>query len=84
MTSNIKERTTLATIIFIFAFAESILVLATAEALVCMFSRSSSGKGNLQTGWQLTMIVYAIIAVVFFYFTFAWTKERISPPKIHG
>lgn len=80
MTSNIKDRTTLSTFRFIFAFAGSILVLATAEPLVSWFSKTASGI-DVQRGWLFTMIIYAFIAAVFFYFTFAWTKERISPPK---
>lgn len=80
MTSNIKERTTLATFRFIFAFAGSILVLATAEPLVSAFSHTSSGV-NLQRGWQHSMVVYGVIAAVLFYFTFSWTRERVKPPK---
>lgn len=80
MTSNIKERTTLATFRFVFAFAGSILVLATTEPLVSVFSHTSSGV-NLQKGWQSSMIVYGVIVAVLFYFTFAWTKERVRPPK---
>ena len=80
MTANIKERTTLSTFRFIFAFAGSILVLATAEPLVNWFSRLS-GDGDLQTGWMYTMMVYAVIASALFCLTFLWTRERISPPK---
>jgi glycoside/pentoside/hexuronide:cation symporter, GPH family len=80
MTSNIKDRTTLSTFRFIFAFAGSILVLATAEPLVSVLSKTANGIDQ-QRGWQLTMIIYAIIAALFFYFTFKWTKERIKPPR---
>ena len=80
MTLNIKDRTTLSTFRFIFAFAGSILVLATAEPLVAALSKTANGV-DLQKGWQHTMIIYAVIAVVFFYFTFKWTKERVQPPK---
>jgi len=80
MTSNIKERTTLATFRFVFAFAGSILVLATAEPLVSAFSKTSSGI-RLERGWQYSMIVYGVIAAVLFYFTFTWTRERIKPPR---
>ncbi|MBC7654190.1 MAG: MFS transporter, partial [Oligoflexus sp.] len=59
----------------------SILVLATAEPLVAALSKTSNGTASAQQGWQYSMIIYAIIAVVLFYFTFAWTRERISPPK---
>ena len=80
MTPNIKDRTTLSTFRFIFAFAGSILVLATAEPLVSIFSKTSDGI-NIQRGWQFTMLIYAIVAAIFFYFTFSWTRERIKPPK---
>ena len=80
MTSNIKERTTLSTFRFIFAFAGSILVLATAEPLVAWFGKTESIP-NVELGWTLTMTVYAVIAAALFYFTFAWTRERVSPPK---
>src|ERR1017187_8584470 len=80
MTSNIKDRTTLATFRFVFAFAGSILVLATTEPLVSALSHTSSGV-NLQSGWQYSMIIYGIIAAILFYFTFSWTRERVKPPK---
>ena len=80
MTANIKERTTLSTCRFIFAFAGSILVLSTAEPLVEWFA-TGAGERNVQHGWTFTMMVYAAIAIVLFYFTFAWTRERISPPS---
>jgi GPH family glycoside/pentoside/hexuronide:cation symporter len=81
MTSNIKERTTLSTFRFIFAFAGSILVLACAEPLVSVFSRTASGPVDVQKGWQLAIMIFALIAVVLFYLNFRWTKERVSPPR---
>lgn len=80
MTADIKERTTLSTFRFVFAFAGSILVLATAEPLVNALGATGTGV-DLQQGWQLSMIVYAFIAVLLFYFNFRWTRERVSPPK---
>ncbi|MDQ8005288.1 MAG: MFS transporter [Pedobacter sp.] len=80
MTSDIKDRTSLSTFRFIFAFAGSILVLATAEPLVAWFANAEI-VADIKHGWTMTMVVYAIIAVVLFYLTFAWTRERISPPK---
>lgn len=80
MTPDIKERTTLSTFRFIFAFAGSILVLAAAEPLVSVFGKTD-GVVNVQKGWQLAIILFAVIASVLFYFTFAWTKERVLPPK---
>jgi GPH family glycoside/pentoside/hexuronide:cation symporter len=82
MTSDGKERTTLATFRFIFAFGGSLLVLALAEPLVDIFSKLGKGGENLQLGWQLAAIVFAIIAIVFFLFTFLWTRERIKPVTV--
>lgn len=81
ITSNLKDRTALATYRFIFAFAGSILVLATAEPLVDYFTDFEDGAPDPQQGWQYTMIIYAIIAALFFYGTFYFTRERIRPPK---
>lgn len=80
MTSNSKQRTTLATFRFVFAFAGSILVLATAEPLVSALSHTSSGV-SLQKGWQHSVMIYGVIAAVLFYFTFLWTRERVKPPR---
>lgn len=81
MTANGKVRTTLATFRFIFAFAGSLVVLAAAEPLSNFFSHlgSDGASPNLQRGWQLTAAVFAIIAAVLFWLTFAWTRERIRP-----
>jgi len=37
------------------------------------------GSGNPGKGWPITMTVYAVIAVIFFFITFASTRERIQP-----
>ena len=81
MTPNIKERTTLSTFRFIFAFAGSILVLACAEPLVTIFGRNADGTTDVQQGWFWSIVVFAAIASILFYFTFAWTRERVQPPK---
>lgn len=80
MTSDLKDRTSLASYRFIFAFAGSILVLATAEPLVEFFGKEGD-LGNPQKGWQSTMAIYSVLAVMLFYGTFRLTKERIQPPK---
>ncbi|MBD1262265.1 MFS transporter [Maribacter polysiphoniae] len=80
MTSDLKDRTSLASFRFIFAFAGSILVLATAEPLV-EFLGNDQGVLNPQKGWQQTMTIYGIIAAILFYGTFHLTRERIQPPK---
>lgn len=80
MSSNIKERTTLATFRFVLAFAGSILVLATAEPLVAALGKTSTGI-NAGKGWQSAVIIYGVIAAVLFFLTFSWTRERVKPPK---
>lgn len=80
ITSDPKDRTALSTYRFVFAFAGSILVLATTEPLVNWFSNTETGV-DVRRGWFLTIAVYAFIVTVLFYFTFAWTRERISPSK---
>ncbi|PST82730.1 MFS transporter [Pedobacter yulinensis] len=78
MSADTRERTTLSTFRFVFAFAGSILVLGSAESLVGFFSGGQADASSLKQGWQLSMSVYALIAVVLFYLTFAWTRERIT------
>jgi len=82
MTADGKERTSLATFRFIFAFGGSLLVLALAEPLVDIFSKLGKGGVNLQLGWQLAAVVFAVIAITFFMFTFSWTRERIKPVTV--
>jgi GPH family glycoside/pentoside/hexuronide:cation symporter len=79
MTADGKERTTLATFRFIFAFAGSLVVLAAAEPLAGAFSKMGGGTPNLQRGWQCAAAVFAVIAAILFWLTFAWTRERIKP-----
>ena len=79
MSADGKERTTLATFRFIFAFGGSLLVLAAAEPLVDLFSRMKGGVVNLKAGWQLAAAAFAVVAIIFFWFTFSWTRERIKP-----
>ncbi|MCO6498016.1 MAG: MFS transporter [Chitinophagaceae bacterium] len=79
MSNDTKERTTLASYRFVFAFAGSILVLAAAEPLVDFFSKNFDTSPA--KGWQMTVTVFAVLAALLFLLTFAWTKERIRPIK---
>lgn len=71
-----KERTTVSSIKFIFAFGAGIIVSATLLPMVKIF-----GAGNDAKGWQMSFIIYGIAAVAFFLIAFAGTKERVQPPK---
>jgi len=79
MTSDGKQRTTLASYRMIFAFSGSLLVLAAAEPLVDIFSKMNGGAINLKMGWQYAAIVFALVAIVFFFICFSWTKEKVKP-----
>ncbi|MEE8415327.1 MAG: MFS transporter [Desulfobacterales bacterium] len=76
MSADSKERTTLCSIKFIFAFAAGIIVSATLLPMV-----KALGRGNDARGWQLSFVVYGIAAIIFFLITFKGTRERVQPPK---
>ena len=37
------------------------------------------GQGDSAKGYQITMGIFAVLAVLFFFMTFATTKERVQP-----
>ncbi len=37
-------------------------------------------KVDVAKGFQFTLVIFGILACILFYFTFAWTKERVQPP----
>lgn len=76
MSSNSLERTSLSSFRFVAAFTGGIIVQATALKLVKV-----TGGDNQEMGWQMTMTIFAILAVALFLFTFLTTRERVSPPK---
>jgi GPH family glycoside/pentoside/hexuronide:cation symporter len=75
MTARSQERTTLISIRFLFAFTGGALINKYTLPLVAYF-----GAGDDTRGWQLTMVLYGLLAAVIFIITFANTKERITPP----
>ncbi len=76
MTPNSLERTEVSSFRFVAAFAGQVVVGAATLGLVAYL-----GRGNEQAGWQMTMVVYGILAVLLFSVTFASTRERVLPPK---
>lgn len=68
------ERTKATQYRFVFASLGSILVGAATKPLVDWL-----GGGNEVIGFRLTIILFAILSVALFLFTFAATKERITP-----
>jgi GPH family glycoside/pentoside/hexuronide:cation symporter len=77
LTGDSIERTGLAQYRFIFAMLATFVVQSFALDLVTYF-----GQGNEAKGYQLTMVVFCTLAVIFFFITFLTTKERVQPdPK---
>ncbi|MBF0205991.1 MAG: MFS transporter [Oligoflexia bacterium] len=75
LTSNSLERTSISSYRFVLAFVAAFIVQGTTLPLVQFF-----GKGNQAIGFQWTMAVFSLAAVVLFFVTFLTTKERIRPP----
>jgi GPH family glycoside/pentoside/hexuronide:cation symporter len=68
------ERTSAASFKFIGAFLACSVVGATALPFAAHF-----GHGDAAKGWQTTMAIYGVVAVVLFLITFLSTHERIQP-----
>ena len=68
------ERTSASSFKFIGAFLACSIVGATALPLTKYLSPDSATKG-----WQITMTLYGVVAVVLFFITFFSTHERIQP-----
>lgn len=75
MTGDMAERTSLSSYRFIFMSIAQLIIQGLALPMVLYF-----GKGNNAVGYQVTMAIFSALAVVFFFITFASTKERIQPP----
>lgn len=76
MTSDPIERTSLNSYRFVFGQSAGLMVQGLTLPLIALL-----GAGDKQLGYQLTMGLFAAIAVILFYVTFYNTKERIEPPK---
>ncbi len=75
MTSDIKERTSIASVRFVTATVATFIVQGLTLPLVSKF-----GQGDPQKGWFLTISLFAVIGVVLLVITFFSAKERITPP----
>ncbi|GAB3024562.1 MFS transporter [Bowmanella dokdonensis] len=75
ITADSQQRTTLTSFRFIGAFSGGTLVAWLTPELV-----SWLGQGDEALGWQLTMTLYGLVALILFSITFATTRERIQPP----
>ncbi len=71
------ERTKVASYRFFCAFTASWLIGTFVTPL-----KNILGRGDEALGFQLTMLIFAVISVLLFWTTFATTRERVSPPLI--
>ncbi len=77
LTGDSIERTGLSQYRFIFAMLATFVVQSFSLDLVKYF-----GKGDNAKGYQLTMVLFCSLAMIFFVITFFTTKERVKPdPK---
>ncbi len=74
MSSDPQERTQLTSFRMFFAFFAMLIISGGTLPLVGFF-----GGDDQQYGFQITMTLFASIAVILFFLTFFLTKERIKP-----
>ena len=73
------ERTSVASIKFVFAYAGSFVVSVTLLPLV-----QALGGGNARRGWQLAFVIFGIAYLFINLVTFLGTRERVRPAPSHG
>lgn len=76
MTSDTKERTSLASFRFLGAYSGGIFMTATVPYLLDYFRVNGATEAE---SYQFTVAIYAVLAALFFILTFKWTKERVEP-----
>jgi sugar (glycoside-pentoside-hexuronide) transporter len=74
MTGDLGERTSLSSYRFVFAMIAALIVQGLALPMVHYFGGNDSARG-----YQMTMGIFSALAVIFFFVTFASTRERIQP-----
>jgi len=75
MTADNLERTILSKYKFLFGFSAGLIVQFFTPVLVKIL-----GEGNQAKGYQLSVVVYAVIALIGFAVAFLVIRERVSPP----
>ncbi|HEX6048112.1 MAG TPA: MFS transporter [Gemmatimonadaceae bacterium] len=74
ITGNLAERTSLSSYRFVCAMSAAFVIQGLALPMVNYF-----GQGDTAKGYQYTMGIFSALAVVFFFITFATTRERVQP-----
>jgi GPH family glycoside/pentoside/hexuronide:cation symporter len=75
ITPNSAARTSVSSYRFVCAFGGQFLIVAAARPLVAHF-----GEGDEAAGYKVTMAIFAVVAALLFWTTFALTRERVKPP----
>lgn len=78
MTSDTKERTSLASFRFIGAYTGGIFMTATVPYMLDYFKNTGVNQAD---SFQYSVMMYAFLAALFFVLTFLMTKERVAPLK---
>ena len=76
LTPDSRERTSVTSYRFVMALIPVFIIVNTALPMV----RHFGGSDTSPHGWQMTMLVYSVIAVLLYFATFAMTRERVQPP----
>jgi GPH family glycoside/pentoside/hexuronide:cation symporter len=76
LTPDSKERTSVTSYRFVMALIPVFIIVNATLPLVRYFG----GSDTSPYGWQMTMLVYSVIAVLLYFATFAMTRERVQPP----
>ncbi|HAN79724.1 MAG TPA: MFS transporter, partial [Bacteroidales bacterium] len=76
MTDDTYERAGLNTYRFIAGFIGQFVVTGLALTIAEFF-----GNGDKAQGFQYTVVLFAVLSLIFFFITFKTTKERVQPPK---
>ena len=74
ITGDLGERTSLSSYRFVFAMSAAFVIQGLALPMVNYF-----GQGDSAKGYQYTMGIFSMLAIVFFVITFLTTKERVRP-----
>ncbi|HUX82113.1 MAG TPA: glycoside-pentoside-hexuronide (GPH):cation symporter [Halothiobacillus sp.] len=75
LTPNSQDRTSACSYRFVMALLPVFIIVNSAIPLAKYFG----GSENSPKGWQMTMIIYSVVAVILYFATFAMTKERVHP-----
>ncbi len=75
LTPNSQDRTSASSYRFVMALLPVFIIVNTALPMAKYFG----GSENSPAGWQMTMGIYATVAVALYFLTFFLTKERVHP-----